>query len=46
MNVSVLIPAYQPGRELIELTESLYREGFRILVVDDGSGPDSASVFS
>lgn len=46
MNVSVLIPAYQPGRELIELTESLYREGFRILVVDDGSGPDYASVFS
>ena len=37
MNVTVLIPAYQPAGELVTLTEALHREGFRIVVVDDGS---------
>ena len=46
MNVTVLIPAYQPAGELVTLTEALHREGFRIVVVDDGSGPEYIPVFA
>lgn len=46
MNVTVLIPAYQPADELVTLTQALHREGFRIVVVDDGSGPAYVPVFA
>lgn len=39
----VLIPAYQPGLELIELVRALAE--FTVIVVDDGSGPDYAHIF-
>ncbi|MDU0347404.1 bifunctional glycosyltransferase family 2/GtrA family protein [Actinomyces sp. MRS3W] len=43
----VLIPAYQPDMRLAELVADLVRElpGCRVLVVDDGSGPEYARVF-
>lgn len=46
MNVTVLIPAYQPAQELVTLVSALKQEGFRIVVVDDGSGPDYLPVFT
>ena len=46
MNVTVLIPAYQPAGELVELVKALHAQNFRILVIDDGSGPAYVPVFS
>ena len=42
----VLIPAFEPDRELIKVCEGLKDYGFRIVVVDDGSGEDYAEIFS
>lgn len=43
----VLIPAYRPSDELVRLARSLAGKGFgRIIVVDDGSGPEHAAVFA
>ena len=41
----VLIPAYEPDKELIALTGRLVSEGFAVLVVDDGSGEKYADIF-
>ncbi len=41
----VLIPAYEPDKELITLAERLVDEGFSVLVVDDGSGDRYADIF-
>ncbi|WP_234416033.1 MULTISPECIES: bifunctional glycosyltransferase family 2/GtrA family protein [unclassified Actinomyces] len=43
----VLIPAYQPDDRLAHLVSDLVRElpGCRVLVVDDGSGPEYAPAF-
>lgn len=40
-----LIPAYQPGEPLQSILRELYREGYQVIVVDDGSGKDYAPVF-
>ena len=45
-SVAVLIPAWQPDRELLALLDGLLSSGFgAVLVVDDGSGPNSQDVF-
>lgn len=41
-----LIPAYEPDGQLPTLAEALAAEGFRVLIVDDGSGPAYAEVFA
>jgi glycosyltransferase involved in cell wall biosynthesis len=43
----VLIPAYQPDEKLLNTVEELKKTGYftRILVVNDGSSPESAPVF-
>lgn len=41
----VLVPAYQPGKVLVDLVEALAGLAV-VLVVDDGSGPEYASVFA
>ena len=41
----VLLPSYQPEETLINLSRGLSLEGFKILVVDDGSGPDYQHIF-
>ena len=46
MNITVLVPVYQPTAALVKLAEALYDERFRIVIVDDGSGPEYAPVFS
>ena len=44
--VAVLIPAYRPGEILVDIVRSLRTSGFTsIVVVDDGSGPEYASIF-
>jgi len=44
MNV-VLIPAYKPNTTLIQLVNELFEHGFKIVVVDDGSGKKYTPVF-
>ena len=41
----ILIPAYKPDHLMIELLQNLKGEGFDIIVVNDGSGEEYASVF-
>lgn len=45
MNVAILIPAYNPDRELFTLIQDLSAEIEKIIVVDDGSGPESRLIF-
>lgn len=44
----VLIPAYEPGRHLLELTRRLLENDpdLEVLIVDDGSGPAFAPIFA
>lgn len=42
----VLIPAYKPDKELINLAKGLHDEGFKIVVVNDGSGKEFDNTFS
>lgn len=42
---TVLIPAYEPDRELIPLAKQLKESGFAVLVVDDGSGEAYKDIF-
>ena len=48
MNFALLIPAYRPGRALLDLARTLAVEGVfpSIVVVNDGSGPEFTPVFS
>ena len=41
----ILIPAYKPDHLMIELLESLVKEGFDIIVVNDGSGEEYNDIF-
>jgi dolichol-phosphate mannosyltransferase len=43
--VTVLIPAFKPEPALVGFVRSLTSAGVRAVVVDDGSGPDFATVF-
>lgn len=42
----VLIPAYEPDNQLIELVRRLVDNGFSVLTVDDGSGDRYADIFA
>ncbi len=41
-----VIPAYEPNEQLVKLAEEAHESGFFLLIVDDGSGPDYADIFS
>lgn len=41
----VIIPAFQPDKTLIAITDQLWSMGYRIIVVDDGSGKDYQKIF-
>ena len=41
----VLLPSYQPEETLLNLSRGLSLEGFKILIVDDGSGPTYQHIF-
>ena len=45
MNV-ILIPAYEPDRQLVKLVGELVENDFKIVVVDDGSGERYAEIFN
>jgi putative flippase GtrA len=46
MEVVALIPAFRPGKSLVDVADGLRALGFdRIYVVDDGSGPEYAECF-
>ena len=46
MNTPILIPAYQPGPQLISVVDELVEKGAdRIVIVDNASGPDYAGIF-
>lgn len=46
LEVPVIIPAYEPGENLLPFLQQLRKEGVqRILVVDDGSGEGCADTF-
>lgn len=40
-----LIPAYKPDKKLIKITVQLIENGYSVVVVDDGSGPEYADIF-
>ena len=42
---TVIIPAYHPDERLVKLTAEVLSLGYGVVVIDDGSGPDYASVF-
>lgn len=47
MNTPIVIPAYRPGPELTALVEQLAPTSVpAIVIVDDGSGPESQAVFA
>jgi len=41
----VLIPAYQPQQEMIDMIHTLKEAGFYVVLVDDGSGEEYQSIF-
>ncbi len=41
----ILIPAYKPDKAMLTLVEELSESGFRILIVDDGSGSGFEPLF-
>lgn len=41
-----LIPAYEPGPELLDILKQLHDAGFCSIVIDDGSGSDYADLFA
>ena len=41
----VIIPVYQPDNRLIEITDQLWADGCRIIVIDDGSGAQYRHIF-
>lgn len=41
----VLIPAYKPDKELLNLAVGLKEKGFKIVVVNDGSGKEYDNIF-
>lgn len=40
-----LIPAYEPGQEMLDVILDMKTRGFTVVVVDDGSGPDYEDIF-
>lgn len=43
--IPIIIPAYEPDERLIELIHNLADSMEQIIIVDDGSGPEYASIF-
>ena len=44
--VAILIPAYKPEPRLVDFVQELTANGARVVVVDDGSGPQFAELFA
>lgn len=46
MKIVIVIPAFEPDRHLIALVQALREADFPLVVVDDGSGPEYAHIFT
>lgn len=46
MKKAILIPAYEPGYQLIELVKELIKTSIAVVVVDDGSGKCYEDIFN
>ncbi len=47
MTIPILIPAYRPNKQLVDLTDKLIESGIQnIIIVNDGSGPESEDIFA
>lgn len=44
-DTAVVIPAFQPSQTLVTLVQALHREGYLIVIVDDGSGDGYNSIW-
>lgn len=42
----IIIPAFQPDIKLVNLVSELYKESYKIIVVDDGSGEKYKNIFN
>lgn len=45
-DVVVLIPSYEPDHYLVDTVKALHKEGFPILIVNDGSGEEYDEIFN
>lgn len=45
-NITILIPAYNPTKDLIPLTNGLLQNNFNVVVINDGSNTESNEIFS
>lgn len=45
-DITILIPSYQPDPHLYNVCSELYKGGYQILIIDDGSGEDYLNIFS
>ena len=45
MKKIVIIPAYKPNNELVQIVDQLHNNNLGIIVVDDGSGPEYKQIF-
>lgn len=44
-DITILIPAYNPTEDIIPLTDALISNGFKIIVVNDGSNKETSKYF-
>ena len=44
-DVVVVIPAYNPTKDLVDITNNLYKKRFRVVVVNDGSKEEYTVIF-
>ena len=45
-NITILIPAYNPTKDLIPLTIGLLENNFNVVVVNDGSKEEANEIFN
>ena len=45
-NITILIPAYNPTKDLIPLTVGLLENNFNVVVVNDGSKEEANEIFN
>ena len=45
-DIAILIPAYNPTIDLIEIVDNLVKRDFKVIVVNDGSNNDSIDIFN
>lgn len=43
--MNILIPAYKPNENMVELAQTLLNEGYEVMVVNDGSGEGFEEIF-